>query len=118
MPQNLFQVSTIDSAHVVDLSLPTSLDSGEFDVINEALKDLVSTEPAGGWVFDLSQLTYMGSAALGLLVNLRQQVKQGGGRVALCGLSPRLVQIFRTCCMERLFVIKPGRAEAMRAVGR
>ncbi|HET6252061.1 MAG TPA: STAS domain-containing protein, partial [Tepidisphaeraceae bacterium] len=97
MPQNLFQVSTVDSAHIVELSIPTSLDSGEFDVINEALKELVKTGPAAGWVFDLSRLTYMGSAALGMLVNIRQQVKQGGGRIALCGLSPRLLQIFQTC---------------------
>ena len=117
MAHDLFHVSTIESAHVVDLSLPTSLDSGEFDLINDSLKNLVGAEPAGGWVIDLSQLTYMGSAALGLLVNLRQQVKQAGGRMALCGMSPKLLQIFRTCCMERLFTIKASKAEAVHCRG-
>ena len=118
MPQDLFHVSIVDSAHVVEISLPVSMDSGEFDVINDSLKELIASEPAGGWVLDLSRLTYMGSAALGMLVNLRQQIKQAGGHLALCGMSPRLLRIFRTCCMERLFTIKQTRAEALRVVGR
>jgi anti-sigma B factor antagonist len=116
MPTDQFQVLSIDAARVVELSLPISLDSGEFDRINEALLGLVNGEPTAGWVFDLSKLSYMGSASLGLLVNLRQRVKQGGGKLVLCGLSPRLLQIFRTCCMERLFTIKATRADALRAV--
>ena len=113
----MFQVSSIESARVVDLTLPMSLDSGEFDLINESLLELVNKEPQVWWVLDLSQLSYMGSSALGLMVNIRQQIKQAGGKLILCGMSQRLQQIFRTCCMERLFVIKANRAEALRAVG-
>ena len=76
---------------------------------------MVRGEPEGQWVIDLSQLSYMGSAALGLLVNLRQQIKQSGGRLVLCGLSPQLVHIFNTCCMERLFRIVKSRADAVSA---
>ena len=117
MSHELFKVVNVKTARVVEISLPLALDSSEFDRINESLLELVGKEPHGAWVFDLSQLTYMGSAALGLLVNLRQQVKQGDGKLALCGMSPRLQQIFRTCCMERLFTIRPTREEALRAVG-
>ncbi len=117
MPQELFHVLSVEMARVVELSLPISLDSGEFDLINESLLERVGREPHGWWVFDLTQLSYMGSAALGLLVNIRQQVKQGNGKLVLCGMSPRLQQIFRTCCMERLFTIKPTRAEALRFLG-
>jgi anti-sigma B factor antagonist len=117
MPTELFQIITVSGARVVELSLPVSLDSGEFDRINEALIQHVTREPHERWVLDLSKLTYMGSAALGLLVNIRQQVKTGDGKLVLCGMSPRLQQIFRTCCMERLFVIKATREEALRAIG-
>ena len=117
MESRLFQILSVDAARVVQLSLPVSLDSGEFDRINEALLSEVGREPHAWWVLDLSQLSYMGSASLGLMVNVRQQIKSGGGKLVLCGLSPRLQQIFRTCCMERLFTIKPTRQEALRAVG-
>jgi anti-anti-sigma factor len=117
MSQTLFQVSVVDSARVVDLTLPVMLDSGEFDRINESLLELVNKEPQVWWVLDLSQLSYMGSSALGLMVNLRAQIKRAGGKLILCGMSPRLYQIFKTTSMHRLFDIKANRAEALRAVG-
>ena len=84
---------------------PLTLDIEEFDRLNESILELIRGEPEGQWVLDLSQVAYMGSASLGLLVNLRQQIKQSGGRLVLCGLSPQMLHIFKTCCMERLFRI-------------
>jgi anti-sigma B factor antagonist len=109
----LFQVSTIDAVQVIRLELPQALDSGEFDRINDALLTLIAQQPAAGWVLDLSPLGYAGSSVLGLLVNLRQRVKQSGGRLVLCGLSELLLQIFRTCSLERLFVIRRSVDEAV-----
>lgn len=115
MSANLYRLSKVGTVNVIDLTLPHALDIEEFDRLNEAVLELIRAEPEGQWVLDLSQLSYMGSAALGLLVNLRQQIKQSGGRLVLCGLSPQLVHIFKTCCMERLFKIVKSRADAVAA---
>jgi anti-anti-sigma factor len=116
MPDDFFIVSLEGPVQVVALSLPTTLDSSEFDRLNEEMLTLFGNHPEGRWVLDLSGLSYMGSSALGLMVNIRQRIKQAGGRLVLCGLSPRLVQIFRTCCMERLFTIAKNRAEALKLI--
>ena len=113
--RELYQLSRSESVNVVELTLPHALDIQEFDRLNESMLELVRAQPEGHWVLDLSKLSYMGSAALGLLVNLRQQIKQAGGRLVLCGLSPELLHIFKTCCMERLFRIVKTRKEAMAA---
>ena len=115
MSANLYRLSKVGTVNVIDLTLPHALDIEEFDRLNEAVLELIRAEPEGQWVLDLSQLSYMGSAALGLLVNLRQQIKQSGGRLVLCGMSPQLVHIFKTCCMERLFKIVKSRADAVAA---
>ena len=112
---NLYQVQRVGDVNVVDLTLPHTLDIQEFDRLNDSILALVRGELEGSWVLDLSRLAYMGSAALGLMVNLRQQIKQSGGRLVLCGLSPQLLYIFKTCCMERLFKIVKGRDEAVAA---
>ncbi len=109
----LFQVSNVGGVRVVELDLPESLDSDEFNRLNDALFDAVSHNPGGALVLDLSRLQYVGSSVLGLMVNVRQRVKEAGGRLVLCGLSERLLQIFRTCSLERLFVIRRGRDEAV-----
>lgn len=115
MSANLYRHSKSGTVNIVDLTLPPTLDIDEFDRLNESILELIRSEPDGQWVLDLSQLSYMGSAALGLLVNLRQQIKQSGGRLVLCGLSAQLLQIFRTCCMEKLFRIVKTRKDAIAA---
>lgn len=114
MDSDLFHVSQSGSTTVVELILPHTMESSEFDRLNESLLQLVAQRTGGSWVLDLSHLSYMGSSVLGLMVNIRQRVKQGGGRLFLCGLSPRLLQIFRTCCLERLFSLNHTRAEALK----
>ena len=53
-----------------------------------------------------------------LMVNLRQRVKDAGGKLALCNMSSRLLRVFQTCSLERLFIIKSDREEAVKAVER
>jgi anti-anti-sigma factor len=100
-------------ANVVELRLPESLDSIEFDKLNESILKLLQGRTKQKWVIDLAAVSYMGSAMLGMLVNVRQQVKAGGGQLMLCGLSRPLANIFRTCCMERLFTIVKDRRAAL-----
>lgn len=98
---------------VVELNLPEVLDSAEFDRLNDAVRSAVDADAARGWVLDLSGVTYMGSAVLGFLVNVRQRVRDGGGRLVLCGVSPRLGQTLRACSLERLLVVEPTRDAAV-----
>ena len=116
MPESFFRVTRSESANVVALTLPEALDSKEFDRINEEMLAIFGTRPRERWVLDLSGLSYMGSSALGLMVNIRQRVKGAGGELVLCGLSPRLLRIFQTCCMERLFRITRNQADALKYV--
>lgn len=118
MAHNYFQVSEVNAAHVVTLRLPESTDSNEFDRLNDEMLEALDAHPAARWVLDVSGLDYMGSSALGLMVNVRQRVIKSKGRLVLCGLSPQLLRIFRTCCLERLFHIAKTRAEALEAVAR
>jgi anti-anti-sigma factor len=110
-----FRVVREDAVSVVELTLPLAIDNADLDRLNEQMLTLFSGQAAARWVLDLSGVSYMGSAMLGLMVNVRQRVKQAGGRLVLCALSPSLLQIFQTCSLERLFTIARNRAEAMQA---
>ena len=113
MPTEFFQVKSEASINVVELMLPVSIDTQEFDRLNVAMSSLFVDPGGDRWVLDLSHLSYMGSSALGLMVNL-QQIKTAGGRLVLCGLSPKLLEIFHTCCLERLFTIVKTQEDARR----
>jgi anti-anti-sigma factor len=115
---DLFRIRKEPAVNILEMLLPEHLDSSEFDRLNEALLGLFDeTESAPkGWVIDFSAVRYIGSAMLGLMVNFRQHVKNHKGKLVLCGVSPRLEEIIRTCCMDRLFLIAKTRQEALRSV--
>jgi anti-anti-sigma factor len=102
--------------NVIELDLPESIDAMEFDRINEILAGVFDGKTSGKWVLDLTGVDYLGSAMLGLIVNIRQHIKQAGGRLVLCGMSSELQRIFHNCSMERLFSIKGTRADAIRSI--
>ena len=110
---DLFQVSAVGVVQVIRLELPEALDSTDFDKLNDNVLAVIGRAAAGGWVVDLSAIEYAGSSVLGLLVNIRQRVRQSGGRLVICGMSDLLVQVFKTCSLERMFVIRKSVDEAV-----
>ena len=118
MPSRYLKVSSASPAdvQVLELSLPRSVDMYEFDRLNEEIGKAVSAAPAGRWVLDLAGSVYVGSAILGVMVNLRQRVRAGGGHLALCCLSDPLAQTMRTCSLYNLFSIGQTRTDAVRLV--
>ena len=113
---DFFQVQPFESISVIELNLPEMLDALEFDRLNENVMAALNGKAGQHWVLDLAKVSYMGSAMLGLIVNIRQQIKTAGGKLVLCSMSPRLTEIFRTCSMERLFTITKTRPDALKAL--
>ena len=102
--------------HVLELSIPRNVDMYEFDRVNDEIARVTADGRAGRWVLDMSGSLYVGSAILGVLVNVRQRIRGGGGRVAVCGLSEALVHAMKTCSLYNLFSIAETRADAVRLV--
>jgi anti-sigma B factor antagonist len=114
MAREFVTVTLVQTVSVIDLWLPEQLDSEEFDRLNQSLMSVLDAKITGRWLLDLSAVDYMGSSVLGMMINVRQHIKTGGGKLVLNGLSPRLAQIFRTCCLEKLFQISKTRDEGIR----
>ncbi len=50
MPENRFQVFSVESAQVIELELPEMLDSEEFDQLNDSILKLVDGSTDGRWI--------------------------------------------------------------------
>lgn len=116
MSHEWFAVSQEGAVHVLALAVPFQVDSADFDRLHDAVLSIVSLKANAPWVVDMTGLHYLGSSVLGLMVNIRQRVRQGGGRLVLCGMDPKLHSVFRMCSLEKLFVIRPGRDDALLAI--
>ena len=98
------------------LSVPTEMDPLAIDEMMESVVAAVEGKAGTPWVVDLSKVDYMNSSGLGMLCNIRNKVHKSKGKLILCGLSPQMHELFRSCCLEKLFAIAKTRAEAVSAV--
>ena len=113
----LYIFSSEGPIHVIELRLPLQMDVLMFDDLNSALISHIMSNK-GDYLIDLSRTDYVGSAVLGLLVNLRQKIRAAGGKLVLCQLSPRILEIFRVGSLQQLFTLASTRAAAVVALAK
>ena len=63
-------------------------------------------------LFDLGKMTHIDSSGLGVLVQVLQKAKAGGGRVVLAALQPGPKIVFDITKVSRVFEIVPTVADA------
>jgi anti-sigma B factor antagonist len=80
--------------------------------------DLRKAAPERKWrmVIDLTDVTLLASMGLGMLVTLHKEAGNNGGKLAICGLQPDIVQLLKVTHLERVLKIHPDRDAALKAV--
>jgi anti-anti-sigma factor len=109
--RELYTISDEQTVRVIALLLGDSIDEIEFDALNEALRSAIEGHPRV--VLDMTSTSYVGSAVLGMLVNVRQRVRAAGGDLVVCGLSARIQQVFAVSSLARLFTVVKTRPDAL-----
>lgn len=100
---------------VVILKLAGRLDSNTAKLAEDGI---VAALPGGSprVVIDLSQLAYISSAGLRVLLAIAKRIKQGGGKMVLFGLLANVREVFSISGFDTIFSILPGRSAAIAAV--
>jgi stage II sporulation protein AA (anti-sigma F factor antagonist) len=77
----------------------------------EAMKHLRTT--TSGIIFDFTELTYVSSAGLRVVLLAAKRVKQAGGQFVLCGLSEPIREVFKVSGFLTILTVVPDRAAAL-----
>lgn len=80
---------------------------------------LVKKHESGGrrYIFDLTDLTFVDSSGIGILVSfVSMNKKTEGAKVILCGLNPQIRNIFEVTRLLSVFTVVEGLAEARQAM--
>jgi anti-sigma B factor antagonist len=104
-------VERIDDVLVIEL--PARLDAVGVAAIENKLAETV-TGHRGKVLADMSQVTFVASLALRMLLTNLKAV-QPGGDLRLAGLQPQIAEIFRKSRFDTLFKIYPDRESALAA---
>jgi len=103
------------SEGVVVLSIERRL-KGEGEVtLRERIDDLVRAGTKE-ILIDLADMPYMDSTEIGRLIRCHLSVRQAGGRVRLCNLSPRVADLMRISRLDTVLDIFETEADALAAM--
>lgn len=58
-------------------------------------------------VVDCSKLTYISSAGLGVFMGFIEELRERGGDIKICGLTPKVEQVFEILGFHALYDIVP-----------
>lgn len=105
-------VEQIDDVLVIEL--PARLDAVGVAAIEGQIAE-TATAHRGKVLADMSQVTFVASLALRMLLTTNKAVQPLGGDLRLAGLRPQVAEIFRKSRFDTLFKIYPDRESALAA---
>ena len=91
---------------------------GEIDLHNSpqvraALLGMLQSQQPQRLVLNLSQVPYMDSSAIAVLVESLQKIRKTGGKIYLTDLQPRVKGLLEIARLDSIFVVVKDEAEAM-----
>lgn len=87
----------VDKVEAIDISVE----------IEEELEDGTSQ-----FVIDLTELEYMNSTGLNILINLMNKTRNEGGEAVIVGAKPRIKSLFAVTKLNSVFTMKESREDA------
>ncbi|HNQ04936.1 MAG TPA: STAS domain-containing protein [Thiobacillaceae bacterium] len=101
------QIARQDETHRVLLRL-----SGRFDFhchgdFRRAYEEALETSPASLLVLDFTEVDYLDSSALGMLLLLREKADASEKQIVLSGLQGMVKQILDVANFGKLFIVQP-----------
>lgn len=106
-------VSQHKDIRVVEFTNNKILDEANIVEIGQTINSLVDERDNPKILLDFSNVDHLSSAALGMLINANNRIKQKNGQLRLASIKPQIYEVFVITKLNKLFKILPGRSEAL-----
>ncbi|MBN1124430.1 MAG: STAS domain-containing protein [Sedimentisphaerales bacterium] len=73
-------------------------------------------EPDIKLIMDFSSVQFLTSTALGLLIRISKKVRENQGQMSLCGIQPKIMEVFKITQLDRVFDIQPDVTSGIKAM--
>ncbi len=93
------------------------LDAAHVDAIGNELYHLVEKKDRRKLILDFTDVKFLSSAMLGVMLNVHNKIGKIKGQVILCGLRPELYKVFKISKLEKLFPSYADEAKALNEFG-
>ena len=117
MAQAQLVIQEISGVTIVDFGSSSLLEGTVVEAIGRQLTDLVANQARRKILLDFSQVRFLSSSMLGVLLQTRKQLEAIKGRMAICGLRQELQKVFKVSKLEKLFKFYDKEEQALNSFG-
>lgn len=110
------EVEYAQNATVTTLTDEKILEQADIQALEDSIMPLIESSDEINLVIDFSKVKFLTSAVLGLLIRISKKVYESGGRLKLCSIDPKILEIFKITRLDRVFDICEDRYEALRGL--
>jgi anti-sigma B factor antagonist len=102
---------------VVTFTDSSILDTAAIEQLGRNLYQLTDVQNRQKLILDFSNVKFLSSQALGVLLTLHKKVRDIKGEVVMCGLKPELKKIFAITNLDKVFKFFPDDVGALASFG-
>ena len=106
-------VEYIENVAIATLIEEKILEAMDVQALGDSIMPLVEKKDAINLVLDFSNVKFLSSSVLGLLIRISKKVYESNGQLRLCAISDSIMQIFRITRLDKIFEIHPDRQQAL-----
>ena len=101
---------------VVEFEDRKILEEHVINQIGERLGEIVEGESDPKLLLDFGNVEHLSSAALGMLIQLNNQLRDRQGRLVLANIHPQIYEVFKITRLNKLFTIYSSTEDALKAL--
>jgi anti-sigma B factor antagonist len=98
---------------IIEFTNSRILDEANINEIGQTLTTLIEERNNPKLLLDFSTVDHLSSAALGMLINANNKIREANGQLRLANIKPQIMEVFVITKLNKLFRIFPSRAEAL-----
>ncbi|MCD4831554.1 MAG: STAS domain-containing protein [Anaerohalosphaeraceae bacterium] len=102
------------NATVVTLTDEKILEEGDIKSIEDSIMPLI--ESRVNLVIDFSEVQFLSSTVLGLLIRVSKRIYEQKGRLRLCSIGPKIYDIFKITRLDEVFEISEDAKKAIKSL--
>ena len=108
-------VSQEKNVRIVEFTNSKILDEQNIKEIGDTLNVIVDENENPRVLVDFANVDHLSSAALGMLINVNNKVKQRNGQLRLANIKPQIFEVFVITKLNKLFNIQKDEQTALQA---
>ncbi len=89
------------------------LDETQLQGLEGSFMPLIEQNPKIQLIIDFGPVKFLTSSVLGLLIRVSKKVYEADGKLRLCSITPKILEIFKITRLDKIFEIYPDVDEAM-----